>query len=218
MAMGPGPGYGDPSMLGSNDDPSAYNGGDAGGEQASPQQDQPKTDKQRNPSVSYYKPRGNFNPQDSKTIGSAMQIDLSTRKELACAFVNTAAQCAKMGSDKVFDWKNKLSLKLSRIDISTLLTTLEFWTPEVSLVHKHQGKTTIFSARQLGKISEDWAKNLLSRDKDPMSPFCFVVRLSQSVDGQQGSVRANSMILQPGEAIELKEFLKWCLWKLFAVT
>lgn len=179
-------------------------------------QEQPPENKQKqqqNPSISFYKPRKNFNASDSKTVGHALQIDLSTK--MKCCFLNTAAQNAAMGSNKVFNWQNKLAFKLNRNDICTLLSTLEFWSPESSLTHKNQGKTTIFKVTRAENITDDWAVKSINEGK--LSKHAISTRLSQSVDGQQGYI-AHTLMLQPHEAIELREFLKWSLWKLFATT
>ena len=216
MAMGPGPGY-DPSNLGGGGDfdqapppqtPDYDQGSDQGGDQGGEQ-------KQRdfNPSIAFYKPRKNFNPSDKATHGSAMKIDLQSKKEFACCFMNATAQFAATGQPKVFDWKNSINFKLSRQDMSKILTVFDFWATEVTLTHKNKSNTTIFKICPLGSVTEPWGPNLLAKG---FSKFCFSTRLSRSVEGQSGFV-AHNMLLQPEECIELREFLKWSMWKLFAI-
>jgi hypothetical protein len=176
-----------------------------------------------NPSVKFYKPRRNFNAQDPKTAGSALQIDLAIRKAqgqskaLACCFLNMASQSAAPGTQGgVFNWKGKLSFKLGRPDITKLLTVNNLWSGGVELIHKSstaQGeKTTYLSYNMVGSMQDQnkFAWFIQQKTDGKISPYAVQARLFQ-----QPSNIAMAMILQPEDVIEIGEFLKFSLWKIF---
>lgn len=180
---------------------------------------------QLNPAVKFYKPRRNFNPQDPKTHGSALQIDLAirkadpaqNRKATACCFLNMATQNAPTGQGGVFNWKGKMSFKLGRPDICKLLTVHNILAGGVELVHKsgnqQQGERTTFLSYNMVQYMTDQSKHgwfIQQLQEGKISPYAVQARLYQ-----QPSNIAMSVILQPEEVVEIGEFLKFSLWRIF---
>ena len=70
-----------------------------------------------------------YKPNKNNT-GAALQLDLNTYKK--AVFLD----CAKQKAERVFDWENKVTMKLSVQDISKILNVLKDKTNTVKLFHQ----------------------------------------------------------------------------------
>lgn len=193
--------------------------GDGGGE------------RRQNPRVAFYKPRKNFDPKDSKSIGSALQVDLSLKsygQRDNCCYLSMAPQCAEMGEKVVFDWKNrKIAFKLSTGDISNLLAVTDMYLQEAVIFHQSGNKdsktTSVLSFALVGAMpalmkaaEEKEAKKYeffckqLSEGK--MQKHTGHIRLTKSGDGNS---KSQGITLTPVEVVQLREFLKYAIAKIF---
>ncbi len=173
--------------------------------------------------VAYYKPKRNFDPQDSKTIGCAFQAELAQYDKYNSVFIAMARQIGQQTRQRgarIFDWSGDqvVKFKCGITDIQHILTVLSYLEPSVSLIHKTDSNTSTFSATIMGSIKSDpiarLCKQFVEGDSKNEPRTSGINPKSINITIKRNNVDFKIMLL-PFEALGLKIYLEESLKRMY---
>ncbi len=132
---------------------------------------------------------------NKSNTGAALQLDLNTYKK------SVFLDCAKQKDERIFDWGNKLTMKLSAQDISRILNVLENNLNTDKLFHQ-PSKGDYESTKNV-------KNNVLEISK---SSYGYSFRISQQ---NTEGVDAITITVNDSEAILIKILLKHAILKIY---
>ena len=127
--------------------------------------------------------------------GSALQLDLNILKK------SVFLDCSKQKNEKLFDWTNKLTMKLSVQDISKILNVLENKVPTEKIFHQ--------PSKGDYESSKNIKNNVLEITK---SQYGYSMRISQQ---NTEGVNAITVSITDSESICIRILLERAIEKIY---
>ena len=176
-----------------------------------------------NPIFKIYKPRRDFDHNDSKKQGSAIQIDFSKNKAgIPGMFLKMSRQTGPFTADGNcdFDWnKTRIFFKLSVWDISKILTVLTYAEPFIEFVNMSDEGKRIIQLTNLGNHKDRYVQSqvaLFEKGDDThepreigLNPKSVGIRIIE--DGEQPM----RLTLDVEEVVGMRIFLEEGLRRIF---
>ncbi len=118
---------------------------------------------------------------NKNNTGAALQLDLNTYKK--AVFLD----CAKQKAERVFDWDNKLTMKLSIQDISKILSVLENKVGTTKLFHQpskgeyENTKNVKNNVLEITKSQYGYSMRVSQQNTEGVSAIMITINIEESI-------------------------------------